>query len=104
MNTQFFINGDNVSLVPRIQRPDSTLTIGGSSAVTGRVYDLSFLPGDITDIPDLRAGPESYNQVKVNYNELENFFKNADRTTKFENLYDVLVAQACQTMYTENPT
>jgi len=98
LNTQFFINGDGLSSADNISTHHSPMAHHSSTD-----HDLSFLPDTITTIPELRSVDLKFNAVKVSYNELDNFFQKADRTTKFENIYDLLCVQAGQTMYTENP-
>ena len=98
LSTQFFINGEALSTAP-MARP-VPINRGSASAST-TVSDLSFLPGDMPEIPQLR-NDDKFNLVKVSYNELDQFFKIADKKTKFENLYDLLCAQACNTMFTQN--
>ena len=64
--------------------------------------DLTMLSSDIPTVPPLRQNAEKFNHLKVSYNELEQFFKEASKDTKFENLYDLLCTLACNALYTES--
>ena len=81
-------------------KTDVIVTTTAAQPNKGRMYDMSFLPDNMTEIPDLRESADKFNTVIVNYNELERFFQVADRKTKFENLYDVLCINAVNTSYT----
>jgi hypothetical protein len=66
--------------------------------------ELNALPSlsvDI-DIPTLLKDDTTYAQLKVGYNELDNFFRNADEDIINENLYDMLCLHASNCLYVES--
>ena len=105
LRTNHFINESSSSLdaINNLLTPTGSASSISTSGdrIPRKVFDLSFLSDDMPSIPELRSD-EKFQCVRVNYNELENFFRITDKKTKFENLYDILCVAACHTMYTEN--
>lgn len=104
LRTNFFIQGQNLSLAPLVA--SSSKDVQDSS---NHDQDFSIFPENVINIPELinvqseATGEIIFNTLKVGYNELEQFFKTADKRTKFENLYDVVVIQAVHSMFVHHP-
>ena len=66
--------------------------------------DVNALPIDYNalDIPSLLKDDTTYHHLKINYNELENFFRVADENTINENIYDMLCLHASNCLYVES--
>jgi hypothetical protein len=105
LRTNFFINGQSQTM-PTPDESSDTTAVATSDNIShrypSRVIDLKILDGGIVPIPELRS-EDKFTSVRVNYNELEYFFKTAEKKTRFENLYDLLCVAACNTMYVDNP-